>query len=150
TFEFYIFPGFRLLFLTSFVYRVLLIIGATAIKTSWSSDDITKSISPENQDWLEGQARVENVLLGGAAIFGWLGLLSFSKAFPELGPLYIAIRRAVFRDLRSWAILFATDLFGFASAFFLQKNGYHDSVGGDGVDGGLSTWETKQIRPAAA
>ncbi|KAI9364011.1 hypothetical protein DFJ73DRAFT_792766 [Zopfochytrium polystomum] len=90
----------------------------------------------ENQDWLEGNVRADNVLLGSAAIFGWLGLLYFSKAFPELGPLYIAIRRAVFRDLRSWTVLFAMVLFGFASAFFLQKNGYHDFASGDGVDGG--------------
>ncbi|KAI9340995.1 hypothetical protein DFJ73DRAFT_547406 [Zopfochytrium polystomum] len=134
TFEYYIFPLFRVMFLAVFIYRAYLCaLAGRVVEASGIQEGIV--ISPKNQSLLEGHVRAENVLLGSAAIFAWLGLLYYSKAFPELGPLYIAIRRAVLRDLRSWVLLFATVLFGFSSAFFLQKNGYHDLAGGDGVDG---------------
>ncbi|KAI8611372.1 hypothetical protein BC830DRAFT_1171939 [Chytriomyces sp. MP71] len=67
--------------------------------------------------------RTENVLLGLAAISGWIHMLGFAKGFASVGLLVVVFRRILARDLIQWLWLYAALTSGFAAALYLQMAG---------------------------
>ncbi|KAJ3194073.1 hypothetical protein HDU82_002574 [Entophlyctis luteolus] len=64
----------------------------------------------------------ENIIMGIAAIVGWIYLLNFSKGFKQIGPLVIVFKKILTGDLLQWLALYVAITAGFSAALFLQMN----------------------------
>ncbi|KAJ3295333.1 hypothetical protein HDU79_009387 [Rhizoclosmatium sp. JEL0117] len=63
---------------------------------------------------------IENVVLGVAAIIGWIYLLSFAKGSQKIGPLVQIVATIVSHDFIQWLVIYVPITVGFGTAMFLQ------------------------------
>ncbi|KAI9338365.1 hypothetical protein DFJ73DRAFT_584641 [Zopfochytrium polystomum] len=145
-FEYYGFPVFLGLFAVIVVVRISLVLRASRVLMVTRIDTAPADANPAD-DVVVDMVQLENALMSLASVIGWLAMLYFTKAFQNLGPLYIAFKRAILNDLRSWSFLYLTLLMGFSSAFFLQKNGFHDPSGNGPSGNGTDTGDGSDILP---
>ncbi|TPX66114.1 hypothetical protein CcCBS67573_g07929 [Chytriomyces confervae] len=84
---------------------------------------ISQAINSSDYDRVQ---ETEDVMLGLAAILGWVHMLNFAKGFSSVGPLVVVFKRVLARDLVQWLWLYIALTAGFASAMYLQMKNVSD------------------------
>ncbi|KAJ3245610.1 Transient receptor putative cation channel sub V member 6 [Chytriomyces hyalinus] len=73
-----------------------------------------------NESCLMRGRDAENVILGLAAIMGWVYVMTFGKGFANIGPLILIIKKMILEDFVRWLVLYLCLTIGTTCALFLQ------------------------------
>ncbi|KAI9352985.1 hypothetical protein DFJ73DRAFT_339333 [Zopfochytrium polystomum] len=80
---------------------------------------LSLSIPSYTEETLRKVRNGEDLILGAAAIIGWISLLHFANGFSRLGPLTLTFRKILLGDLLEWAMIYSVFTIGFGCALFL-------------------------------